>query len=174
MAEHFGLISAEQAANGKSHIQLTELGKRYCESMSYEALARGHEFDLSYGQRRVLLESLTDGHFTKSKVNTYYLLRFIHITNGEWIPKEHANVGVDRLTYLNNFLGTNCRPGPLTRLVRFTFNQAVELGLVDAIQTPCHEPTFKAFLASLGSRVLGFLKLYLHLKREQLQIPLQN
>jgi hypothetical protein len=174
MAEHFGLICAQQAPDGKKHIQLTETGKHYCESMSYEPLARGHEFDLSYGQRRVLLESLTNGNFTKSKVNIYYLLRFIHITNGEWIPKEHADIGRDRLTYLNNFLGTSYRPGPLTRLVRFTFNQAAELGLVDAIQTPSHEPTFKAFLTSLGSRVLGFLELYLHLKREQLQIPLQN
>ena len=129
---------------------------------------------MSYSQSRVLLESLTNGQFTKSKVNIYYPLRFIHITNGEWIPKEHADIGADRLTYLNNFLGTNYRPGPLTRLVRFIFNQAEELGLVDAIQTPSHEPTFKAFLTSLGSRVLVFLELYLHLKREQLQIPLQN
>ena len=75
---------------------------------------------------------------------------------------------------VNNFLGTSYKPGPLTRLIRFTFNQAAELGLVDAIKTPNNDPTFKAFLTSLGSRVLGFLELYLHLKREQLQIPLQN
>ncbi len=174
MAEHFGLIHVEAAAKGQKVVQLTQLGQRYCESMSYEPLARGHEFDLSFGQRQVLLESLTNGHFTKSKVNIYYLLRFIHITNGEWIPKEHGDVGAERLTYLNSFLGTDYRPGTLTRLIRFTFNQAVELGLVDAIQTPQHEATFKAFLTSLGSRVLGFLELYLHLKREQLQIPLQS
>jgi hypothetical protein len=174
MADHFGLIRMETAPGGEKRIRLTELGKRFCEGMSYEPLARGHEFDLSFGQRRVLLESLTDGQFTKSKVNIYYSLRFIHITNGEWIPKEHGSIGADRLTYLNNFLGTSYRPGSLTRLVRFTFNQCVELGLVDAIETPHHQPTFKAFLTSLGSRVLGFLELYLHLKREQLQIPLQS
>jgi hypothetical protein len=44
---------------------------------------------------------------------------------------------------------------------------------VDGIEAQHGEPTFKAYLTSLGSRVLGFLELYLHLKREQLQIPLQ-
>jgi hypothetical protein len=57
--------------------------------------------------------------------------------------------------------------------MQFTFNQAEELGLVDSIESRPGEPTFKAYLTSLGSRVLGFLELYLHLKREQLQIPLQ-
>jgi len=169
LAEHFELIRVEG-----SEMVLTELGNRFTENMSYEPLSHGHEFDLTHGQRRVLLESLTNGHFTKCKVNIYYLLRFIHITNGDWIPKEKADIGLDRLTYLNNFLGTSYRPGPLTRLIRFTFNQAFELGLVDAIETPVHAPTFKAFLTSLGSRVLGFLELYLHLQRERLQIPLQD
>jgi hypothetical protein len=117
---------------------------------------------------------LTNGHFTKSKVNIYYLLRFIHLTNGDWIPKEHTDMGVERNAYLNNFLGTSYKPKPLRRLIRFTFNQCVELGLVEGIETARNEPTFKAFLTTLGSRVLGFLELYLHLKREQLQIPLQN
>ena len=174
LAEHFDLIRLEEGARKTKHIVLTELGKRFCENISYEPLARGHEFDLSHGQRQVILESLTNGHFTKSKVNIYYLLRFIHLTNGDWIPKEHGDIGADRLTYLNNFLGTTYKPGPLTRLVRFTFNQCVELGLVDGIETPAYQPTFKAFLTTLGSRVLGFLELYLHLKREQLQIPLQD
>ena len=174
MAEHFGLIRSRSVSKKVRHIELTDLGKRFRDNMTYEPLALGHEFDLGHGQRRVLLESLTNGEFTKSKVNIYYLLRFIHITNGDWIPKEHGDIGAERLTYLNNFLGTSYRPGPLTRLIRFTFNQCAELGLVDAIETPSHEATFKAFLTSLGSRVLGYLELYLHLKREQLQIPLQN
>jgi len=174
LAEHFELLRIEQPMRGRREVVLTDLGKRFCENMAYEPLSCGHEFDLTHGQRRVLLESLTNGNFTKCKVNIYYLLRFIHITNGDWIPKERADIGSERLTYLNNFLGTNYRPGPLTRLVRFTFNQAFELGLVDGIETPAHEPTFKVFLTSLGSRVLGFLELYLHLKREQLQIPLQD
>jgi hypothetical protein len=158
---------------GSRLVSLTEYGKRFCDAMTYGPLSIGHEFDLTHTQRQVLLESLTNGQFTKSKVNLYYLLRFIHLTNGDWIPKEHGDIGEERLTYLNNFLGTNYLAGPLKRLIRFTFNQAMELDLVDSIETPAGDPTFKAFLTSLGSRVLGFLELYLHLKREQLQIPLQ-
>lgn len=173
MAEHFDLITVERESKSEKQIHLTELGERFCQDMIYAPLAKGHEFDLTHGQRRVLLESLTNGRFTKSKVNIYYLLRFIHVTNGEWIPKEGQDIGSDRITYLNNFFGTDYKPSTLVRLVRFTFNECIELGLVDAIETPSHEPTFKAFFTSLGSRVLGFLELYLHLKREQAQIPLQ-
>lgn len=174
MAVHFDLITMCGDGRGGSLVALTDLGKRFCASMSYEPIARGHEFDLTHGQRSVLLEALTNGRFTKSKVNIYYLLRFIHITNGDWIPKEHGDIGQARLGYLNNFLGTSYRPGPLTRLIRFTFNQCEELGLVEAIERDSRDPTFRAFLTSAGSRVLGFLELYLHLKREQLQIPLQT
>lgn len=28
-----------------------------------------------------------DGVFTRSKVNIYYFLRFVHLTNGDWMPK---------------------------------------------------------------------------------------
>lgn len=174
MAENFDLLRIIEAKRVKRRAVLTELGKQFCDNMVYEPLAHGHEFSISHGQRRVLLESLTNGNFTKSKVNLYYLLRFIHITNGEWIPKEKRDIGTERITYLNNFFGTNYRPDPLTRLVRFTFSQCEELGLVDSIETSRSQATFPAFLTSLGSRVLGYLELYLHLKREQLQIPLQN
>jgi len=174
MAEHFDLLEFEDGKSGVREARLTGLGKRFRDNMADDLLARGHEFGISHSQRRVLLESLTNGRFTKSKVNIYYLLRFIHITNGEWIPKEHSDMGAERNAYLNNFLGTNYKPKSLRRLIRFTFNQCVELGLVEGIETARNEPTFKAFLTTLGSRVLGFLELYLHLKREQLQIPLQN
>ena len=173
LALHFELLAPDDSG-GEKKLCLTEFGRRFCANMTYEPLSFGHEFDLSHGQRHVLLEALTDGQFTKSKVNIYYLLRFIHLTNGEWLPKEHGDIGSERITYLNNFLGTSYLPGPLTRLIRFTFNQAAELGLVDSIETPSGDPTFKAYLTSLGSRVLGFLELYLHLKREQIQIPLQR
>lgn len=173
LAVQFDLLSVSETPRKKC-LRLTEYGRQFCDNMAYAPLAVGHEFDLSHAQRRILLESLTNGRFSKSKVNIYYFLRFIHLTNGEWVPKEHGDIGEERLTYLNNFLGTDYLPGPLTRLMRFTFNQAYELGLVDSIETGQAEPTFKAFLTSLGSRVLGFLELYLHLKREQLQIPLQN
>jgi hypothetical protein len=172
LAVQFELISLEGSESVKT-VVLTDYGKQFCSSMTSEQLGFGREFALSFGQRRVLLESLTNGRFTKSKVNIYYLLRFIHLTTGEWIPKEHGDIGEEKLTYLNNFLGTNYRPGSVKRLMQFTFNQAEELGLVDGIEAQHGEPTFKAYLTSLGSRVLGFLELYLHLKREQLQIPLQ-
>jgi hypothetical protein len=99
MAENFDLLRIVEIKGSKNRAVLTKLGESFCENMVYEPLASGHEFALSHGQRRVLLESLTNGNFTKSKVNLYYLLRFIHITNGEWIPKDRRDIGAGRLTY---------------------------------------------------------------------------
>lgn len=46
-----------------------------------------------------------------------------------------------------------------------------ELGLVEKIKTTTEYD--RANLTSLGSRVLGFIEMDLHLKRERVQIPLQ-
>lgn len=169
-AEDFDLVQSQGRGKSK-RISLTPLGKRFRESMDFPIIA-GQETDLSLEQRRVLLESLTNGRFTKSKVNIYYLLRFIHITNGEWIPKGRADIGQERVSFLNHFLGTSYRTTTLTKLVAFTCSQCVELGLVDKIPTPKRMPTYQVAFTTMGSRLLGFLELYLHLKREQIQIPL--
>jgi hypothetical protein len=78
LAVHFELIRLEGSDSGKM-VVLTDYGKQFCSSMTSEKLSFGREFDLSFGQRRILLESLTNGCFTKSKVNIYYLLRFIRL-----------------------------------------------------------------------------------------------
>ena len=173
LAEHFDLIHPGEGGKERQ-LRLTDIGKEFCRNMTWAPLNAGHEFSLSHGQRRVLLESLLNGHFTKSKVNIFYLLRFIHLTNGDWIPKSDRAILPERLAYLNNFLGTSYRPDSLTRLVHFTLNQCIELGLAEKIQTARNDPDLRAILTSLGSRVLGFLELYLHLKREQFQIPVQT
>ena len=174
LAEHFDLLQSAESPKGQKRVALTDLGKSFCQNMGFEPLNKGHEFNLTHGQRQVLLQSLMNGRFTKSKVNIFYLLRFIHVTNGDWVPKSDRQVAPERVAYLNNFLGTTYRPDSLTRLVHFTLQQCVELGLAELIQTPRENAYLRAMLTSLGSRVLGFLELYLHLKREQMQIPIET
>lgn len=127
--------------------------------------------DLSVEQKRVLLESLVNGNFTKFKVNLYYFLRFLHITEGKWVPKADAAYDEAWHRMANAFLGTTYSWKTLTEFLRFALNHCEELGLVAPIPLQGAQ-YFQAVLTSLGSRVLGFLELYLHLKREQVQIPL--
>ena len=37
-------------------------------------------------QKKVLLRVITNGNWTAHKVNIYWFLRFMDVTNGEWIP----------------------------------------------------------------------------------------
>ena len=171
LAQHFDLIEVHGRGSSK-RIDLTPLGKRFRENVNHPILM-GQEIDLSVEQKRVLLESLTNGHFTKSKVNIYYVLRFIHLTNGEWMPKGRAKISEEKVRFLNQLLGTSYKATTVTKFMSFTCNHCMELGLVDKIPTRGYMPTYQVVFTTMGSRILGFLELYLHLKREQIQIPLQ-
>jgi len=57
-------------------------------------------------------------------------------------------------------------------LLLFTCNQCEELDLVERMRLS-KSMYDRIVLTTLGSRILGYLELYLRLKREQLQIPLQ-
>lgn len=42
--------------------------------------------DLTNEQKKVILKIITNGNWTNHKVNVYWFLRFIEVTNGEWLP----------------------------------------------------------------------------------------
>lgn len=169
LAKYFELIEEKQ----DGMINLTSYGKRFRDNYNSEIIQSSATMpDLSTGQKRVLLEILTNGAFTKSKVNIYYFLRFLHLTNGDWLPKSGTPADPEKLRFINFLLGKNYRWNTASELLRFTCNQCEELELVERMRLPklLYD---RAVLTTLGSRVLGYLELYLHLKREQLQIPLQ-
>ena len=169
LAKYFELIEEKQ--NGM--IGLTDYGKRFRDNYNAEIIqSRATMPDLSTEQRRVLLEVLTNGVFTKSKVNIYYFLRFVHLTNGDWLPKTGTSEDLEKLKFINSLFGKTYRWTTVRELLSFTCNQCEELELVERIKIS-KSPWDRVMLTTLGSRVLGYLELYLHLKREQLQIPLQ-
>ena len=106
----------------------------------------------------------------KGKVNIFYFLRFVHLTEGVWIPRGR-NLDTQKVEFANSFLGTNYTQGVLSNWLNFVCNHCEELGLVERIKTGT--PYDRAVLTTLGSRVLGFIEMDLHLKREKVQIPLQ-
>jgi len=172
LSEDFDIIKKTKI-RGVDVLELTELGKEFKNNLNYNFLtSRSRNPELSVGQKRVLLRSLLNGHLTKSKVNIYYFLRFIHLTEGEWVPKPTTNIDESKLKFINDLLGTCYNMRTARRFMSFTCNQCEELGLVEKIKLP-NKDYHKVTLTTLGSRVLGFLELYLHLKREEIQIPIQ-
>jgi len=169
LAKHFELI--REGGNGV--MELTGYGRRFRDSYNAEIVqSKATMPDLSIEQKRILLEVLTNGVFTKSKVNIYYFLRFVHLTNGEWLPKPGTSHDTEKLKFVNFLFGKDYKWNTAKELLLFTCNQCEELGLVERMRI-LESAYDRVVLTSLGSRVLGYLELYLHLRREQLQIPLQ-
>ena len=169
LAKYFELITEEKSGS----IKLSEYGKRFRDAYNGDIIQSAASMpDLSTEQRRVLLEVLTNGLFTKSKVNIYYFLRFIHLTAGEWVPKSGTPEDPEKLKFVNFLFGTSYRWSTASELLLFTCNQCEELQLAERMRLSKSQYD-RAVLTTLGSRVLGYLELNLHLKREQIQIPLQ-
>jgi len=169
LAKYFELIEKKQ--NGM--IGLTDYGKRFKDNYNAEIIqSRATMSELSTEQKRVLLEVLTNGVFTKSKVNIYYFLRFVHLTNGAWLPKSRTPEDTEKLKFVNFLFGKSYRWTTVRELLLFTCNQCEELELVERMRFSKSRYD-RVVLTTLGSRVLGYLELYLHLRRERIQIPLQ-
>ncbi len=152
--------------------KLTEYGLRFRDALNAQLIKTTATMpDLSNEQKRILLEVLTNGNFTKCKVNIYYFLRFVHLTNGEWVPKSGTKLDKEKLEFINFLFSKSYSWNTASELLSFTCNQCEELNIVSRIKVK-NNPFDKVILTQLGSRVLGFLELYLHLKREQIQIPL--
>lgn len=153
---------------------LTNYGKRFRDNInSIEITDNIKRIDLSLEQRRVLLESLLNGNFyeKKSKINLYYFLKFTALTDGEWIPRNRFISDKAKIDFVNSFFRMNYTEGSLADLLCFTCNHCEELGLVERMKTATQFD--RAVITSLGSRVLNYLELDIHLKREKIQIPFQ-
>lgn len=179
MAEYFELIEDVSNTQQFSRAKLKDLGKRFRDNLNYEfAISRGlsksnlKRIELSIEQKRILIESLMNGNIgeRKGKVNILYFLRFVHLTEGVWIPRGR-NLDEQKVEFSNSFLGTNYTKGTISNWLNFVCNHSEELGLVERIKT--NTVYDRAVISTLGSRVLGFIEMDLHLKRERTQIPLQ-
>jgi len=168
-AIYFDLISKKDDL-----FSLTELGVRFKDALNYvEGLNPRNRYDLSLEQKRILLESLLNGNFheKKSKVNIYYFLKFISLTEGEWLPRGRTFDSKSKFEFVNSFFKMTYREGVAADLLKFTCNHCIELDLVEKIKTRGFYDRVR--LTSVGSRILSYLDFDIHLKRERIQIPLQ-
>jgi hypothetical protein len=189
LAEDFELISKSRIKR-VNYIALTNYGKRFRNAMLRSDLFKNVVYDkdhkiqgnipdpeyildlLNLEQKRILIEILLNGTLTKLKTNIFHFLRFIYFTEGEWMPKMSTKITSWQKMYINNILNSTYSARTLKELIQQLCNYCVELELVERIvNKKC--PYDKLILTSLGSRVIGYFDLFLHLKREQIQIPLQ-
>lgn len=95
------------------------------------------------------------------------IIKSFYVASEDQLPIEDK----EKLEFINFLFSKSYGWNTASELLSFTSNQCEELNLVSRIKVK-NNPFDKVILTQLGSRVLGFLELYLHLKREQIQIPL--
>lgn len=177
LAEDFELIEMIKK-NNKKRIRLTEPGRRFRDELYLEVMFQNGELnnilsqDLTIGQKRILLEILLNGNFTKVKVNIFHFLRFIHLTEGDRIPKLSTRLTSSEKQYLNDIFRASYNSRTLKDLVSQTCTFCMELGLIERLPAK-NQVNDKAMFTSLGSRVYYYFEQLLSIERERYQIPLQ-
>lgn len=123
--------------------------------------------DLMNEQKRLLLKILTNGNWTVHKVNIYWFLRFIEVTNGQWIPnvKDFAQ---DRLDLVNGLFGVSYKKRTMFELLNFTYNFCSELGLVERVKSSGKYD--RIYLTPLGVEVNNIFSLDLQAKKSRLNL----
>ncbi len=177
LAEDFELIIVKNSRNGKEVI-LTDNGIRFRNELKLNLLLNKHDSEiydiktLPVSQKRLLVEILLNGNFTKIKVNIFHFLRFIHITEGSWLPKPNTKLTKAEQQYLNNTLRSSYNSRTLKDIIQQTCTFCEELGFLEKI--PMDNQLYdKAVFTTLGSRVYGYFEQLLNIERERYQIPLQ-
>ncbi len=123
--------------------------------------------DLTNEQKKILLRVITNGNWTAHKVNIYWFLRFLEITNGNWIPnfKVFEN---HKLDLVNGLFNVNYRSRTMYEFLNFACNWCMELGLVDRIKSSTNYD--QVYLTPLGIEINNVFSLDLQLKKNRLNL----
>ena len=81
-------LDFEMIVNDDNKFWLTQSGEDYINNFNLDIDQSSNlsSSNLTNEQKKVLLKVLTNSNWTPHKVNVYWFLRFIEITNGEWLP----------------------------------------------------------------------------------------
>ena len=123
--------------------------------------------DLTNEQKKILLRVITNGNWTAHKVNIYWFLRFLEVTNGEWLPNI-KDFERHKLDLVNGLFGVSYLSRTMYEFLSFACNWCMELGLVDKIKTTTNYD--KVYLTPLGIELNNIFSLDLQLKKNRLNL----
>ena len=125
--------------------------------------------ELTNEQKRLLLKILTNGNWNNKvhKVNIYWFLRFIEITNGDWLPK-NKNIDNDKLEIARGLFNVTYVERTMYEFLNWCCNYCIELGLVEVIKTGSRYN--QVVLTPLGIEINNMFSLDLSLKRYRMNL----
>ena len=155
-------------SDGDSYV-ITQNGRDYIANFNIdiEAASNLSSVDLTNEQKKVLLRVITNGNWTAHKVNIYWFLRFIEVTNGEWLPniKKFDDL---KLGIVNELFGVNYKKRTMYEFLSFACNWCIELGLVERIKSASNYD--RVYLTPLGIEINNIFSLDLLLKKNRLNL----
>lgn len=155
-------------ADGTS-FSITPAGDNYVKNfdIAIHKASNLSSISLTNEQKKTLLRVITNGNWTPHKVNIYWFLRFIEVTNGEWIPnvKEFDRMKLD---LLNGLFDVSYKSRTMYEFLNFACNWCMELDLVERINSNSRYD--RMYLTPLGIEINNIFGLDLQLKKNRLNL----
>lgn len=159
----------EMVTETKGEFLITANGWEYVQNFNpdIDFATNLSSIDLTNEQKKILLRIVTNGNWSAHKVNIYWFLRFLEVTNGEWLP----NVKIFekyKLDLVNGLFNVSYLSRTMYEFLNFACNWCMELGLVDRIKT--FTDYDKVFLTPLGIEINNIFSLDIQLKKNRLNL----
>lgn len=148
---------------------ITQNGKDYITNFNpdIDITSNLPSVDLTNEQKRILLRIITNGNWTPHKVNIYWFLRFMEVTDGEWLPNDKY-FDQAKLDLVNGLFRVNYKSRTMYEFLNFACNWCIELGLVDRIKSSLNYD--RLYLAPLGIEINNIFSLDLQVKKSRLNL----
>ncbi len=150
---------------------LTENGNEYINNsnITFDKHTKLSTIDLTNQQKRLLLKILTNGNWENKihKVNIYWFLRFIEITNGSWLPKKH-DFELQKLEIARGLFNVSYKSRTMQEFLSWCSNYCLELGLIEKIKSTSDYD--QIVLTPLGVEINNIFSLDLILKKTRLNL----
>ncbi len=169
---HFRLaLDFEMIEIKDDYFCLTKNGEEYINNfnVNFNKHSKISTIDLTNQQKRLLLKILTNGNWDDKthKVNIYWFLRFIEITNGSWLPKKH-NFELQKLEIARGLFNVSYKSRTMQEFLTWCSNYCIELGLIEKVKSTTDYD--QIILTPLGVEINNIFSLDLTLKRTRINL----
>ncbi|MEZ4817066.1 MAG: hypothetical protein R2776_03750 [Flavobacteriaceae bacterium] len=125
--------------------------------------------DLSNEQKRLILKILTNGNWDEKvhKMNIFWFLRFIEVTNGDWLPKK-VPFEEDKLEILRGLFKVSYNYRTMQQFLNWCSNYCLELGLIERVKSTTNYD--RVFLTPLGVEVNNIFSIDMLLKKSRMNL----
>jgi len=150
---------------------LTYYGKEYIDNISPFVCRTQNvsSIDLTNKQKRLLISVLTNGNWENKihKVNIYWFLRFIEVTDGSWLPKRH-NFEQSKLDIARGLFKVSYKSRTMQEFLNWCSNYCIELGLVERL--PSTSEYDQIILTPLGIEINNIFSMDLQIKKSRMNL----